>query len=423
MSALPALAQGTVDRRYLGLTVTRWLPTGLAIPVTGLLMLSRGLTLTQVGLAAATQAVVVLLLELPTGGLADALGRRPVLLAATALDIVATVLVLAAHSPLAYMAAMGVEGVYRALESGPLEAWYVDARLAQDPEADLEAGLARSGVAVGLAIAAGGLATAALTTWPPVSGIEPLALPLAVALGVRVVDVAAQARFLTEHPAGPRSITVRASVAATPAVVRSALRLLRVTPALLALVAIEVMWGAGLTGVELFTAPRLAELLGDAERGAAIAGMASAVAWSISAGGSALTGWFGRVVGGSPARVGAAGRLAQGGAVLVAAAVAGPAGLLAGYIAFYLVHGAANAVHYGMVHRLVGAEQRATILSASSVAARLGAIVAGVGLGAVAGGFGIPWALGIAAVLLAAAAPLYQVAGRGEPAPVPAARP
>jgi len=44
-------------------------------------MQDRGLTLAQVGMVSATQSIVVLLLELPTGGLADAVGRRPVLAA------------------------------------------------------------------------------------------------------------------------------------------------------------------------------------------------------------------------------------------------------------------------------------------------------------------------------------------------------
>ncbi len=403
-----------VDRRFLALTVTRWLPTGLAIPVTGLLMLSRGLSLAQVGLGLAMQGAVVVVLELPTGGLADAWGRRPVLLAATALDLVSLGLILAAGSPAAFLLAMGVQGVYRALESGPLEAWYVDARLAGDPRADLQAGLARSGVAVGLAIAAGGLATAALMGWRPVGGVAPLAVPLVVALGLRAVDLGALWRLLDERrvPRAEVRTTAWSTAAATPGVVRSAFALLRATPALLALVAIEVLWGAGLIAVEMFSAPRLAELLGDAERGAAVAGVASAVAWTLCAGGSALTGWFSRLVGGGPARLGAAGRIAQGAAVALAAVVAGPAGMLAGYFAFYLVHGAANAVHYGMVHRLVDADHRATIISASSVATRLGGIPAGVVLGAVGAGAGIPAALGVAAALLAVATPLYGVAGR-----------
>jgi DHA1 family tetracycline resistance protein-like MFS transporter len=72
----------SVHRRFLVLVALRWLPVGLLIPVFVLLPLSRGLTLTQIGLVFAVQGLVVMVLELPTGGLADAIGRRPVLLVA-----------------------------------------------------------------------------------------------------------------------------------------------------------------------------------------------------------------------------------------------------------------------------------------------------------------------------------------------------
>jgi MFS family permease len=415
-----------IDRRYCILTASRFLPTGLGIPVLGLLMLSRGLSLAELGFAFSSQAVMVIILELPTGGLADALGRRPVLLVATALDVAALGLLLAAGGPAGFMAGMAVQGMYRALESGPLDAWYVDASLAADPGTDIEAGLARGGVALGIAISAGAAAAAGLASLPPVGGVDPLALPLVAALVFRVVDVAAIATLLTEvRPSGSgtsgpsepeprgRLAAARASVAATPAVVRTALGLLRATPALMALVAIELFWGAGLSGVEMFTGPRLAELLGDPEEGAAVTGLAAALAWSIAAGGSALTTRFGELVGGGPARVGIVLRLVQGAAVGVAAVVAGPAGIVAGYLGFYFVHGAANAVHYGMVHRLVGAEHRATIISAHSVATRIGGMGTGIGLGALATAVSIPAALGVAAVLLALPAPLYRIAGRG----------
>ena len=105
-------------------------------------------------------------------------------------------------------------------------------------------------------------------------------------------------------------------------------------------------------------------------------------------------------------------RVAQGAAVAVMAVVGGASGLVTGYLAFYLVHGAANVVHYGMVHRMVDAAHRTTVLSAHSLAGRLGAVGAGAGLGALAGSAGVPAALAAAAVLLVAAAPLYVAAGR-----------
>ena len=145
MTAAPALDPRQVRFRYLVVQALRWLPTGLLIPVTTLLMLDRGLSLAEVGTVVATQGLVVLFLELPTGGLADSLGRRPVLIAASGLAVVSTVLLAGAASYPAFLAVWLVQGASRALDSGPLDAWFVDATLAADPRARLEPGLGAGG--------------------------------------------------------------------------------------------------------------------------------------------------------------------------------------------------------------------------------------------------------------------------------------
>jgi hypothetical protein len=55
---MTALDVAAARRRYLLLIALRWLPTGLLIPVTVLLALSRGLTLTEIGLVFAIQVLV-----------------------------------------------------------------------------------------------------------------------------------------------------------------------------------------------------------------------------------------------------------------------------------------------------------------------------------------------------------------------------
>lgn len=129
-------------RRFLLLRGVRWLPTGLLIPVLVLLLLDRGLTLGQIGLVTAAQGLVVMLLELPTGALADALGRRRVLLGAIGAEAAAVALLIVADSLPAFVVVFAVQGVYRALDSGPLDAWYVDTAQAAEPDADIERGLA-----------------------------------------------------------------------------------------------------------------------------------------------------------------------------------------------------------------------------------------------------------------------------------------
>ncbi|HEY6416787.1 MAG TPA: MFS transporter, partial [Acidimicrobiales bacterium] len=331
-----------VIRRFVGLTALRWLPTGLLIPVTAVLAQSRGLSLAQIGLVMAVQGAVVIVLELPTGGLSDALGRRPVLLVASALDVVSLLLLLTAHSPGAFMLAGAVQGVFRALDSGPLEAWYVDSSLRLDPDAVIERGLAHGATALGLAISIGSLAAAGLTWLPSIGGVEPLAVPVAVALGLRIIDIGALALLVTEDRARLDLATARAGVTAAPAIVRSTVRLVRRNRALTALVAIELSWGAGLVAVELFSGPRMVELLGDPERGVAMFALAVSAGSAISAVGSAASGRLTALLGGRPARVGAVLRVVQGAAVAVMAIGGGPLGLVTGYLGFYLVHGSAN---------------------------------------------------------------------------------
>jgi MFS family permease len=408
-----------IGRRHVALTALRWLPTGLLIPVLVVLMQERGLTLAEVGVVSATQGVIVLLLELPTGGLADALGRRPVLIVASVLDVASLALSAAAGSPGAFMVAWAVQGVYRALESGPLDAWFVDASQAVDPEVDIERGLGRAGTAIGLAIGAGALGSAGLASWWPADGPDPLVVPVLAALAVRIVDIGALVRLVAEPPevvgVDPRrggGADLRAGLAGVPGVVRRTVTLVARSGPLRALTAVELSWGAGLVAVELFSAPRLVELVGNTAGGVAAFALAAAAAWTVSALGAGLTRRVTAVSGSSPHRIGAGLRVVQGVAVALMAVVGGPVAMVAGYLAFYLVHGMANVVHYGLVHRLVGPEERTTVLSAHSLAARAGGIAAALGLGPVAEGAGIGWAMLAGAAVLAAAAPLYLAAGR-----------
>ncbi len=77
------------------------------------------------------------------------------------------------------------------------------------------------------------------------------------------------------------------------------------------------------------------------------------------------------------------------------------------------VHGAANPVHHGMLHRAVlGPSTRATVVSANSLTAQTGGALGGIALGALADAAGLTTATLAGAALLASAAPLYLITGR-----------
>ncbi|WP_216592522.1 MFS transporter [Verrucosispora sioxanthis] len=390
-----------IRRRFLILHGLRWLPTGLLMPVVILLMQERGLTLTQIGLAAAAQGVVVLALELPTGGFADALGRRPVLVAASVVGLVSMGLLVLADSFVLLTAVWALQGVFRALDSGPLESWYVDSTLAVDPDAAYEKGLGQGGTVLGLSIAAGALLSGGLVALGPLGPVSALTTPVLAAVGLQGVSLLALLTLLVERrPArGPGALW--ASVRAAPRMVGEAFGLLRRSRVLLALVAVELFWGFGMVTFESLLPIRLAEVTGAADRAAALLGPASTIAWLASA-----AGWLGAAPGAALLRI------VQGGTVVGMALLAGPVGVLIAFFVCYAVHGASNPLHMGLLHRQVDGPYRTSVISVNSMVAMPAGALGGVLLGFIGDRAGVSTAMLVGAVALAVAAPLYLPAWR-----------
>ena len=130
-------------RRYALVCFLTWLPLGLMMPSMVLLMTERGLGLPQAGLVITVFSVVTATLELPTGGLADVVGRRVMLAVSAAFLTVALLLTSVSTTFWTFLAAYALKGVARALSSGPAASWYVDTlhRL-EGRDADLKPGLA-----------------------------------------------------------------------------------------------------------------------------------------------------------------------------------------------------------------------------------------------------------------------------------------
>ncbi|MBO4209689.1 MFS transporter [Micromonospora echinofusca] len=431
---MSALSVRQVRRRYLVLHGLRWVPVGLLFPVMILLMQERGLSLSQIGLVLAAQGVAVLALELPTGGLADALGRRPVLLAAGVLHLVALLFFAVADTVTLFLVVFLLQGVHRALDSGPLDSWYVDSTLAADPAADFESGLGAGGVVTGLAVGAGALLSGALVAIGPASPVHVLTIPVTaltvpvlVAAVLQLLSLIAHLLLLTEsRPAAGRA-SIGASLRAVPATIGGALGLLRRSRVLLALVGVELFWGFGMVTFEGLLPVRLAEVAGDPDRAAILLGPASTAAWLASAAGAALAVPVSRRLGTAPTA--ALLHVVQGGTVVAMALLAGPVGILAAYLACYAVHGAANPLHVGLLHRQVDGPYRTSVISLNSMVSLPAGALGGVVLTALAGATTVSTALLAGAVVLACAAPLYLPAWRAgrrtvsrvEDAPVPVA--
>jgi MFS family permease len=402
----------SIRRRYLLLTSLRWLPVGLLMPIFVLIPLSRGLSLTEIGLIFAVQGLVVLALELPTGGLSDSLGRRPVLLLASVVALVSLGLFTIADSVALFVAAMVLQGVYRALDSGPLEAWYVDATLAADENAAIEHGLGRGSAALSIAIALGSLASGALVALRPLPGQDPLLLPLLVALGLHVVHVSAVAALMVEprRPRDPEAIV--ASVRAVPGVIGEGLRLLRSSRVLLGIVLVEASWGFSMPAFESLFPIRLSELVGGTDAAAAIMGPVGSGAWFASAAGAAGIVAVSQRIG--VARSAALLRIVQGLTILAMGLIAGPVGVVAAYLGCYVAHGASNPMHTTLLHRQVVGSYRTTVLSMNSMVSQPAGSLGGITLATLADGTTVGTAMVVGGIVCALAAPLYIPAWRQE---------
>lgn len=362
-------------RRYVGLTALRWLPVGITLPVTVLLALSRGLTLAEVGAVFVVHSVTVVLLELPTGGLADAVGRRPVLVASGLLHAASCVAYVTADGVPGFVLATFLLGTGRALDSGPLQAWYVDAVHAADPKADVTPGLSRAGTADCLALSLGavlgGLTPALLAGSPG----DVLVLPYVAAALLSLLSVGVVLLLVT--PTGPpRTGSVVASLSAgAPAVPRTVgdtVRLARSDDALRRVLLLSLVCGLALGTLELLGPTLFADLSGSAVGGSAVFGVVMAVSFLAGAAGAALAPRVRHLARGStPVAV-------TGLTVLSGLCLLGVAGMqtvllaAAAYAGFHLANAASWPLLHAVLHGRVGPQGRATALSASSLALMVG---------------------------------------------------
>ncbi|HEV2812074.1 MAG TPA: MFS transporter [Solirubrobacteraceae bacterium] len=282
-----------LQRRFVLLRALRWLPLGLALPFLILLPQDRGLGLAEIGLVFGVHSAVAIVLEVPSGGLADAIGRRTTLLLGGGITVAALAAYAIATALPAFMAAAAGIATGRALLSGALEAWFVDALRLIDPEAvlhgPLAAGSTAEGIGSGTGAAIGGFLPL-LATGLPEGGdatLVQLSAPLLGAAAAAVVYVLAVLRYVDEPPR-VRAATWRDALRDTAIITRAGVSAAGRSRNVRIILTLALAVGIVMSITEVLWPPRLEDLVGrDASDFAPLFGLLTAAGMLAYSAGSA----------------------------------------------------------------------------------------------------------------------------------------
>lgn len=392
------------------------LAMGLTVAVVALALTDRGMDLFQISLLFGVYALTTMTLELPFGGLADTVGRKPVFLAAVGASLVSLALFLSSSTFGVLALSFAFIGFGRALRSGTLDAWFVETFRAAAPGVDVQPALARAqwANAMGLGVGAvlGGLLPDVIGATGLRHGISvydvSYAASFVVMLGVLVFTLFA----ITETPRPPRPPARGHGIARVAAVMREAGLLALNHPTLSILLAALALMLMATNPVEVIWPTHARPmLLGDHANtviGAVTAGYFFAIAL-----GASLSPHVSRLFRRRHAATLAAILACLAVLQVVLAMQGGIAEFVGVFLLFSVMLGASETPASSILHSCVEDRQRSTMLSLRSLIQQLGAAMGLVMAGAMAEIWSTPiaWSVG-AVVLLAAVALSLVLAGR-----------
>lgn len=406
--------QKRTENTYYLLTALFWFATSLPLALFVLLIQSRGIDLFQIGILMGVYSAAIVLLEVPTGGLADAVGRKKVALVAYSLSFLASFLFLFSFSFSMLLIGFTIMGVARALSSGTLDAWFVDTLQEIDPEIDMQPLFSKAGtftlLSLGVGTLLGSLIPDYFARFPLFSSatlFTPLVMPIMAASIVQLVLILSTIALVKETLPDSRTAQWLEGFKKMPEIIKTGFGLTRNNPTLVLLLGTGIAGGFALMGIETFWQPHFADLLGGVED--------NSFYFGIIMGGNFMFGMLGNMLATGMTK------LLNKRHALTAAIFQGLSGLMLFWLAFqtlpipaalvfwlvYLSLGVLNSPHQTLLNQEIPSEQRSAMLSIASLFSYTGSILGSALLGYVAKFNSIGFAWQIAGVALTATFMLY----------------
>ncbi|AUR08238.1 MFS transporter [Phaeobacter inhibens] len=379
---------------------------GLTVAVVALALADRGMDLLQISLLFGIYSLTTMALELPFGGLADNIGRKPVFLAAVIASLISLFLFLSSSDFTVLALSFGFIGFGRALRSGTLDAWFVETFKTAAPNVDVQPALAKAqwANAMGLAFGAvlGGLLPDVFGTTALRYGISIYDVSYVTSFAVMIAVLIYTMFAIAEEPRPLNASDLKQGFTNVPSVITEAGLLALKHPTLSMLLAALALFLMATNPIEViwptYAKPMLDERYANTAIGTLTAGYFFAIAF-----GAALSPYISRVFRRRHA-VTLAVLFSCLAGVQVALAMQGD---IAGFIGVFLVYsvllGASETPASSILHRCVADRQRSTMLSLRSLIQQLGAALGLVLAGAVADIYSTPiaWSVGALFLLMA----------------------
>ena len=385
---------------------------GLTVAVVALALTDRGMDLFQISLLFGVYSITTMAMELPFGGLADNIGRKPVFLAAVMASLISLALFLLTRNFYVLALSFAFIGFGRALRSGTLDAWFVETFRAAAPGVDVQPALAKAQWANAMGLAVGAVLGGLL---PDLFG------GVSERLGFSVYDVSYAASFavmlgvfaytllvIVEEPRPLNPRALMQGFASVPQVIRDSGLLALRHPALSVLLAALTFFLMATNPVEVIWPTHAKPMLDDAYANTAIGVLTASYFFSIAFGAS-LSPRISRIFRRRHAVTLAAVFACLAGVQIALALQGGITGFAAVFILYSVVLGISETPASSILHACVEDRQRSTMLSLRSLMQQLGAALGLVLVGAIAEVYSTPAAWIVAAVFLVVAVVLLRI--------------
>lgn len=408
-----------IVRVYLSTSALFTVATSLIWGVNTLFLLDAGLDIFQVMVVNATFSAGQVLFEVPTGVVADTIGRKASFLLGIATLFVSTLLYLASAEYswglLGFIVASVLLGLGYTFQTGAVDAWLVDALDHVGDESPRETVFARRGIVFGISMLVGTLAGGFL-------GQVDLALPFIVRAATLVAAFGFTSYAMREVGFESRRLKWSRLGAETKAIAEAGVAFGVKDPVVRPLLLVSAAQGTFMMYFFYSSQPYALELLGRDDL-IWVAGSLTALFGLASVFGNAFVG---RIMGSRwadrPVAILLSCTVAN--AVLVAGlglvGVLAPEGgsivhfslMVVGFALFGAVFGLLGPVRQAYINRHIPSKQRATVLSLDSFFGELGGTVGQPGFGLIAKLASIPVGYLVGSVFMLAAHPLYKRSGR-----------